>query len=61
MVERIYLTLWVMLTTIVGVFMYRKFEPKYASRIRFIIFGLIFMEMFGVLPNWASHEQELKH
>ena len=59
MLERIYFSLWALLILTVGIFYVAGGLSTLTIVVfGFILFGLTFMGMIGVLPFWASHHSE---
>lgn len=57
MLERIYFSLWGVLTIAMGLFYIAGILTMFTVTVfGFIAFGLIFMGMIGVLPFWSSHQ-----
>ena len=62
MFERIYFSLWGLTILAAGIlFISGIFTPLTAVVFGFIFFGLTFMGMIGVLPNWVGHQVHPKH
>jgi hypothetical protein len=62
MFERIYFSLWG-LTFLAGGVLYLlgEFTTLTGVVLGFVFFGLTFMGMIGVLPNWVGHQVHPKH
>jgi len=59
MVERIYLTLWISLAIIAAVVWLLGYMTVTALlAFGFVTFGLLYMGIIGVLPEWAGHSHQ---
>lgn len=56
MVERIYMALWILLAVFaVVIWLLGYMTATVLVALGFITFGLLFMGIIGILPEWASH------
>ena len=62
MFERIYFALWgLILITVGALFLTGTLTTMIGVVFGFVAFGLTFMGMIGVLPNWVGHQIHPKH
>ena len=62
MFERIYFILWALVLLLAGtVYITGNLTIFTAVVFGFVFFGLTFMGMIGVLPNWVGHQVHPKH
>lgn len=62
MFEKIYFALWGLLLLVAGaLFLTGTLTTMIGVVFGFIAFGLTFMGMIGVLPNWVGHQVHPKH
>jgi len=62
MLERIYFSLWgIFALTVAAFYLTGSLTSGMIAVFGFIMFGLIFMGMIGVLPFWTTHHTAHKH
>ncbi|MDH3494829.1 MAG: hypothetical protein OEM82_14840 [Acidobacteriota bacterium] len=62
MLEKIYFSIWALFALVVAMFYFAGwFDYATVTVLGFIMFGLIFMGMIGVLPFWTTHHAGPRH